>query len=269
MSAMTSLLENLRGISRTCGTRTTLAYLGAAVSVLLDVRRGRSLAPADRKMAGRRWPYTVQGVTIELDGRFFSGAREMYCRRVYFPTSAFDLVPGAAVVDLGANVGLFSLLAAKVGCRVLAVEAQRGFARELTDLAARHDVASRITVENVLVGSGSGIFAGEKRVVASSDSEGFQPPVVSMEALLARNGFDCVDFLKTDIEGSEFDLFRDAPAWLASVRRIAMEVHPEFGSVDDLRASIESLGLSVELRDNRLSVVGQLPPDGGYLFAIR
>ena len=119
------------------------------------------------------------------------------------------------------------------------------------------------------VGSGSGIFAGNNHVATASDSEGFQPPVVSMEELLTRHGVERVDFLKTDIEGSEFDLFRAESRWIRRVRRIAMEVHPEFGSVSELRNGVESHGLRVELRNNGLSVVGELPPEGGYLFAIR
>jgi hypothetical protein len=64
--------------------------------------------------------------SIDLDGWLFSGAREMYCRQVYFPSAEFELQAGALVMDLGANAGLFSVPAGRIGWRVIAVEAQRG-----------------------------------------------------------------------------------------------------------------------------------------------
>ena len=269
LSSITTLVANLRAIARTSGTPTALSYVGAFVTALPEILRRHSLAPADERMARRRWPYRLQGVSFELEGRFFSGAREMYCRQVYFPTPACALQPGTTVLDLGANVGLFSLLAAKAGCKVIAVEAQRGFVRELTDLASTQGVATRIVVENALIGTGSGIFSDSRGLASASHADGFTPPTVTMEELLARHGVEQVDFLKIDIEGSEFDLFRSETSWLRRVRRIAMEVHPEFGSVPALRRTIEAHDMSVELRDNGLAVVSELRREGGYLFATR
>jgi hypothetical protein len=90
-----------------------------------------------------------------------------------------------------------------------------------------------------------------------------------MEELLERHRVESVDFLKIDIEGSEFDLFRGAPAWLHRVRRIAMEVHPEFGPVAELARAIGSRGMKVEFRDNGLEAVEAIPAEGGYLYAVR
>ena len=231
--------------------------------------RSKNLVSADRRMTGRRWPFSLQGVSFELDGRFFGGAREMYCRQVYFPTPSFALNPGTTVMDLGANVGLFSILAALAGCKAIAVEAQSGFVRELTDLASSYGLATGIIVENAFVGSGTGLFSDFSALATASHFEGCTPPFVSMTELLAKHHVDQLDFLKVDIEGSEFDLFQSGGQWLRQVRRIAMEVHPRFGSVCDLQRIIESQGMSVELRDNELCVVGRLPPEGGYLFATR
>lgn len=74
-------------------------------------------------MASRSWVFRTQGVELILEGRLFSGAREMYGRSVYFPDRNFQLESGTTVIDLGANTGLFSLLAALRGCRVIALEA--------------------------------------------------------------------------------------------------------------------------------------------------
>ena len=269
MSTMSKALANLRAIARVCGTPTALAYLCGVVATLPEIVRSKNLVPADRRMTGRRWPFSVQGVTFDLDGRFFGGAREMYCRQVYFPTPAFALKPGTTVMDLGANVGLFSILAALAGCKVIAVEAQTGFVRELTELASSYGFSTNIIAENAMVGSGTGIFSDSSALATASHFEGSAPPLVSMTELLAKHRVDQLDFLKVDIEGSEFDLFQSGDQWLRQVRRIAMEVHTHFGSVSGLRRVIESQGMSVELRDDDLRIVQHVPSAGGYLFATR
>lgn len=269
MSAVSKLWENLGAIRRTCGLRTAAAYGGAVLASLFEIARSGSLHPADRRMEGRRWPFAVQGVRFELDGALFRGAREMYCRGVYFPSDDFALRPGSTVVDLGANVGLFSLLAALRGCDVLAVEAQRGFVREIRRIAATYGVESRIAVEHALVGGGSGLLSDPAVRSSGSHAEGAVPPLRSMDDLLDAHGVARTDFLKVDVEGSEFDLFRFSDSWLGRVRRIAMEVHPEFGSIPELVDRIRSGGMSVELTNNRLDTVDRVPDDGGYLFALR
>src|SRR5260370_24702397 len=150
-------------------------------------------------------------------------------------------------VDLGVKPGLFSVLAGGVGCRVIAVEAQRGFVRELKELASVLGVAAQISVENALIGARTGTLFKSSALASASHADGFVPPLVSMDELFLKHQVDQLDFLKVDIEGSEFDVFRAGSEWLSKVRRIAMEVHPEFGSASELQATLESSGMSVEL----------------------
>src|SRR5262245_48927492 len=98
MTVIAKLFANLRGIARVCGIPTALCFLRALVLTLTDVSRSKNLVSADCRMRGRSWPYLVQGVAFELDGRFFGGAREMYCRQVYFPSPAFALKSGTTVM---------------------------------------------------------------------------------------------------------------------------------------------------------------------------
>jgi hypothetical protein len=92
---------------------------------------------------------------------------------------------------------------------------------------------------------------------------------MSMDDLFSKHQVDQLDFSKVDIEGSEFDLFRTGAEWLIKVSRIAMEVHPEFSSASELQSTLESSGMSTELRDNDLYPVSALPAVGGYLFGSR
>jgi FkbM family methyltransferase len=267
VQATRKLLSNFRAIASVSGPPTALAFARAVALNLPVVVRTGNLAAADRAMKGKRWPYTLQGVRVCLDGKHFAGAREMYCRQVYFPSADFSLRANTWVVDLGANAGLFSLLAALAGCRVLAVEAQAGFVHELQALAESHGVSGRIVAEHALIGGKSGLLADARNLVGASHFGGVAPQEMLMEEMLAKHGIETVSFMKVDIEGSEFDLFRSGASWIGKIERLAVEVHPEHGDVQALVHSIASRGFDIELRDNDLKIVGALSGAGGYLYA--
>ncbi len=250
MQPITKLVANLRGVYRACGAGPALAYAASIAGTLPAVARTRTLADADRRMSRRPWRFRTQGVEVTVDGRLWSGAREMYARGVYFPDDSFRLEAGTSVVDLGANTGLFTLLAALCGCRVLAVEAQAGFVEEIAALLRQHGVAGSVTIEHALVGAGRGVLAQPGALERASHFRGSQPARMSMIQLLDQHSIEMVDFLKCDIEGSEFELFADAAEWLPRVRRIAMEVHCDFGEVGDLVGLLERHDYRVMLRDN-------------------
>jgi FkbM family methyltransferase len=269
VNSLTKLVSNLRGIYRACGPGPALAFAASIAGTLPAVARTRTLGDADSRMARRSWRFRAQGVEIQLQGHLWSGAREMYCRGVYFPDARFDLRPGTTVVDLGANSGLFSLLAARRGCKALAVEAQIGFIQEIGQLAQQHGVAERVVLEHALVGGSRGILAVPGALERASHFQGRHPERLTMPQLLARHGVDSVDFLKCDIEGSEFELFEHTEGWLPAVRRIAMEVHCEHGSATSLVRILEDAGFEVMLRDNLLRRVQDFSESAGYLFALR
>jgi len=137
----------------------------------------------------------------------------------------FDGSP-TVVVDIGASVGDFALLASrKSGTRVYAFEKDSGYysyLRENMELNRRHSVrvfqtaADRQTL-------GSIIEAGEEKI----------------------------DFLKVDCEGCEYDLFLHCPATvLAKVKVIALEIHerPPYSKVS-LIAYLRAAGFQVSESD--------------------
>jgi hypothetical protein len=128
------VLADLVAIWRSADPATARAYTRAVMRKALEVACTRSLVPADREVAGRTCEFVVLGRRIILEGRCFSGARELYCRKVYFALPGFSIREGDTVVDLGANVGLFTVLAAKIARRVVAIEAQSEFISEIQGL---------------------------------------------------------------------------------------------------------------------------------------
>lgn len=269
MRSLRKFIKELRKIREHTDGRTFLLYTACILASVPELFRTKNLKAADSKMRGKMCVFKIDGEKrLGLDGEYFSGAREIYCRRVYFAASGFDINENDVIIDLGANAGLFTMVAALRGRKVIAVEAQSGFAPIIELNLARSNVLHKATIELGLVGSNSGILSvPSDRQTASH--WGVEPPVLSLPDIIGRYNLEHVDFLKVDIEGSEFDLFAHDVDWLSRVEKIAMEVHLDFGDVDDLVKVLKEHGFDVWLVDNEQNLVDHLIGPGGYLFARR
>jgi FkbM family methyltransferase len=260
--------EEINAVRKIAGGWICARYLASILRHFPAIARERRLAVADIAFLGERLNFRVKGCDLLLPGDYFSGARELWARLVYFAQPGFSITPGDTAVDLGANFGLFSLLAAKMGARVVAVEMQSGFLPIIEHNLRINAVTDLVTIEWGIVGGGSGLVADPQQL--RSASHYFQEaPVLSMEEIIRSRGLERIDFLKVDIEGSEFDLLRSGVEWLSIVEKIAMEVHGGCGDVGLLIHTLKNAGLDVTLLENRGSVVAELPHMGGYLFARR
>lgn len=170
-----------------------------------------------------------------------------------YAAHGFAIARGERVVDGGANVGAFSVLAARTGARVTAYEPHPDNFRHLEQNTAELDVRC---VRAALVGdaeqstatlaSGGGSHT-HHHLGDDSDQTLTVPAVPLADAI----GSGC-DLLKLDVEGTEFDLLlHTADDVLGRARRIACEVHPWAGDAARLGARLRALGYGVELRSKR------------------
>ncbi|MDQ2742767.1 MAG: FkbM family methyltransferase, partial [Chloroflexota bacterium] len=241
MSPVRKVPSDLVAIFRIAGARVLIMYLVQIARHLPDILRSRTLRGADEGMRGQVYTFRALGTQVRLEGSEFGFAREIYGRAVYFRPPEVILEPGDTVVDLGANVGVFTALASVVASRVIAVEAQSGFVDQIYENAARNGARNRVEVEFGLIGAGAGAFS-DTTVLHSASHFGAEPPTLTMPDLMRRHALDHIDFLKGDIEGSEFALFEGGSEWLTSVDTMAMEVHPKFGDVDHLVEILREAG---------------------------
>jgi hypothetical protein len=93
-----------------------------------------SLISGDKNMPKPLYSFSpTPGSPTPLDiadaaaGVVLSGTPDMYCRKVYSTVPGSGMSPGDTVLDLGANMGVFSTMTAVGGAGVIAVEALSGF----------------------------------------------------------------------------------------------------------------------------------------------
>lgn len=141
--------------------------------------------------------------------------REIFDENVYRYEPS-ELPPSPVVVDIGANVGAFSMLAASHGAKVIAVEP---LPENVTQLKAN------LKGYNVTIIESAAGVSGEVEIEGHSTGAYTRPGTGTKSLSLAELLKDLhhVDFLKVDCEGCEYDLFQDAP--LNKIDRISMEFH--------------------------------------------
>jgi len=150
------------------------------------------------------------------------------------------LRPGMTFYDIGANIGFFSLLAARIigpEGRVVAFEADPEVAQRLRDHVERNHF-STISIEQKAVWSETRavFFArtdpetspdrGLGHVVASSAASTICVQAIALDDFLQTS--PAPDFLKCDVEGAEVEVFSGAKRLLTEIRPILLcEIHSE------------------------------------------
>ncbi len=161
------------------------------------------------------------------------------------------------IVDAGANIGAFSLLAARdaPGARIVALEPFPSTRARLEETVRRNALEGRVACRPWALGradaprhmdDADGI-AGHSRSLATegSPTQGVLVEAITLATLWEREGLDRVDLLKIDIEGSEYELIAETPSEiLRRSDRIVIEYHPG-GSKAALFSSLRSAGFEL------------------------
>jgi hypothetical protein len=219
---------------------------------------GRRTAPLAIHFKG----HTIQWDTGHLDKYCveipsFAIVQEMAIRGSYFRHHPETLPHFASAIDLGGNLGLFTLLLAPFSDKVVTVETDP----VLCDLI-RHNLAvngiKHAGLENAYIGG-----AGMTPKGAAS---------ISLEELLRKHEVSQIGFIKIDIEGSEFELF-ESPSWLSITSYLSMEVHLEYGDFRLIKDRLETHGFEWSIADgthfDRLPNDCDLKGPGGFILYAR
>ncbi|MFI5096523.1 MAG: FkbM family methyltransferase [Candidatus Acidiferrales bacterium] len=148
------------------------------------------------------------------------------------------LRPGMTFYDLGANIGYFSLIAARLvgstGC-VVSFEADPEIAARLRENLERNNFfharieqkavwSETTTVSFARVDPNTSLDRGLGHVSADSSDDTITIEAVSLDSYVTAQ--NSPDFLKCDVEGAEVEVFRGAGRLLAERRTILLfEMH--------------------------------------------
>lgn len=192
--------------------------------------------------------------TVPADSIFFA-VKDILINREY------ELLPGFAltqqkgiIIDAGAHVGLYTLLASVGAKTVIALEPDERMFEILSNNVGRNGLRNVVLLKSALSNeNGSTKFyrRGNTQLGSIRSRKDVEPAIVeaiSLERLLTKaiqGSRRDVDLLKLDIEGSEFDVIQGSQdETLDRVRKIVAEIHTEHGSVQVLKRKLERSGFS-------------------------
>ena len=216
--------------------------------------------------------------------------REIFVDETYLQHGV-TLAPGDCVVDVGANVGLFTLFAARrcPGGRIYSFEpvppvfeklranVALGQAGATIFQAALSDHAGEAEITFYPLWSGmSGLYADaaddeaitraflrnqDERLAEHADEllagrfegEVFRCPLKTLSQVIRENGIEAIDLLKIDTEKSELDVLRgiEEQDW-PKIGQIVIEAHDRDGHLEAITALLGRHGLSVVADDSGL-----------------
>jgi len=243
MNQLMTIARDARGIAVTCGWWVALRWLWCVSLTFAECYRAGNLQPADRRMGNGPFVALRQGAQARLSGQqVFSGIREIWVRDVYLKNNYLQIPAGALVIDLGANLGNFTnlALAQHDDVRVISVEPSLALSSSIQKSLAINGWADRAVVQRSFIG-----VATEAQVSAIQDSDYRDAPYLTEQAFMEKFDIGRVDFLKCDIEGSEFFLLDPDSKLLSLTTNLAIEIHAWGGSVPKFISSLRSLGFEI------------------------
>lgn len=200
----------------------------------------KSLGALDR-VFGDSFKIVWNQQILSFDGLDFGVFREIYGHLCY--CNKGELKDAKHILDLGANGGAFTIFALEEApyARVHAVEAQSEFIDIIEHNAKQNRHGDRVSLECALVGG----FYNEWTNLLRQKNPTLK--IFNILDYLSRVG--TCDFLKCDVEGGEFYLFQGDLSWTQSVKRIALEFHPDYGDVDELEKKLKQQGFKIKKVD--------------------
>jgi FkbM family methyltransferase len=169
----------------------------------------------------------------------------------------FRVNAGDVVVDIGANIGTFSLYAAKAcgASRVISFEPFPDNYRMLSKNVETNQL-SNVTFVNEAVAGQSGLRtlkldpadSGSHSLVWDSSERAIEVKCCTLNDVFERFSLAKIDYLKMDCEGSEYEILENATSRLQQISRISMETHTTADrKAEDIEKLLRAHGFEVKL----------------------
>lgn len=205
---------------------------------------------------------------------------EFFCERIK---------PGDFVVDIGASVGQYAIIAAALvgrNGRVVAFEPESGARALLEQNVALNRFKDRIRVEHFAVCDVDGertFYSRDGDLMSSLERAGFgrnseltdirstTVHTVTLDSYLAAAGLEDPRWLKIDAEGAEIQILRGARRALHGNTNIVCELHPyawtAFGSTfEELERMVRDAGRTMRYLDPARDLQREGPDYGAVLI---
>ena len=244
---------------------------------------GSKLSWLTRRLVAWRGGYRMSEILIRLFGedtpleanvlgrRMLLDPKDHVCRTLLYYPELFEPAEVAALLpliraedimlDVGAHVGFYSLLASKRAARVLSIEAdpktfaflERNLAMNgaVNVRAVQAGVSDREETLSLFSNDALGDLSAHSFVPGSDRGDTVKVQCFPLDVLMKANGFDSCDVIKIDVEGFEFKVlkpFFDAAAFRP---RVVLVEYYEQRNTGDVCALLRQQGYKLHRQIGR------------------
>ena len=160
--------------------------------------------------------------------------QELYIEKVYDPF--FKGKKDMTILDVGGNIGLFSFYAHEHAKKIYCLEPSKQHVEVIKHMLDYNSMSDRVEVLQLALSNKNGsskFYHNQNKTMfslqgaVSDGSETEEVKTITLDALMIMKGIKKVDFMKLDIEGSEFDVISSKGFELVSdkIDSMVVEIH--------------------------------------------
>ncbi|MHB9011050.1 MAG: FkbM family methyltransferase [Ignavibacteriaceae bacterium] len=176
-----------------------------------------------------------------IANQIFSGIREIWIRNVYLKDGFIKIPDAGVIIDLGANVGTFTMLGLANSNRayVISVEPNAELNRMFLKQINYNNFGERVNLQRFFIGLHS-----SKQTEMLKNPSTANAKFISQKEFIEINNLKKIEFLKCDIEGSEFEFIKDT-SLLQITDQLAIEIHDFAGNRTEFISKLKLLGFII------------------------
>jgi len=220
--------------SSVCGAAATQGFLVSWPNATEQVSDLKSVATGDWITTPTQPPLQLLATCINCLERHFEREGDLLKLMKGIVRREIATVESALVIDVGANHGAYTLVAAALDADVVAVEPQKGMIANIVASAERNRLGPRIHVhQNAIldirggarITAGEGVADGGLATVAMADAGEGDFCALTLDDVIRNR---VVSFVKIDVEGTELRVLRSSFRSFAAslVRNVLVEFGP-------------------------------------------
>jgi len=214
------------------------AFLGIKGSTIINVKF---------KIEGREFNVYVQ------DDQYWGSIKDILLNREYEYLPEFELKNfKGLVVDIGAQVGLFSLISSIFAKKVIALEPHPVNYCLLRTNLDKNNITNVVAINKALwyktgkIKIFEGTHSGGHSIYQQHTNKFFEVPTITLSDIIEE--FGPIDLLKIDIEGAEFTIFEKIKKrTLQCINAIVGEFHLDYGDINSIIKRMKKAGFKLHI----------------------
>lgn len=217
---------------------------------------------------------------VESFDPLFVNFEQFFTDKIY--ENFFNEIPNLSlVVDVGANVGLFTQLCLSKGAeRVISLEINKKAIETFEQVHGNNDkvrliklgLSKEIGEIDIFLDPNNSLVSSVFSNHTSNLNQVQKVKVIGLDDLILQEKIEKIDLIKIDVEGSEYEIFNGiSEESLKKINYILMEFHDNFGNIlrDSILDKLENSGFTYEIYQDDCIGIGNEYEERGTIFAKR